>query len=160
MTFRLPRGATGFRDAGEPSAEPMDRREFARVVHAVARRTNGGVLAVDHAETVRSFRSAVLVHRDRKVEVVGHLLLPFLALARPGEEGDMTVSFLDDPDVARALGELGELGGCGPYRLLSVAELTLSTSRADLSELAAVELEQLRYWNPGTVGEVLFNHWD
>ncbi|WP_433361305.1 hypothetical protein [Streptosporangium sp. CA-115845] len=60
----------------------------------------------------------------------------------------MPVSFLDDPVGERGFGE------CGPYQLLSEAELVLPMARADLSELMANELE------PATVGEAMFNFWD
>ncbi|WP_156056393.1 hypothetical protein [Streptosporangium roseum] len=66
----------------------------------------------------------------------------------------MTLSFLDDPEV------LGKLGACGPYRVLGMAELALPVARADLSELGEVEMDQIRYWRPETVGELAFNFWD
>lgn len=152
--FRLPRGSTGFRCAGERPPSAPDPREFTRIVHDVVRRTNGRVLAVDPAEGRRSFHAATLTYRDRELEAVGHVLLPLLALARRRRGSDMTLSFLDDPEVS------GKLGACEPYRVLGMAELALPVARVDLSELGEVEMDQIRYWRPETVGELVFNFWD
>jgi hypothetical protein len=152
--FRLPRGATGFRHAGDPPPSAPDPREFTRIVHDVARRMNGRVLAVDPAGGRRSFHAAMLTYRDRELELVGHVLLPLLALARLRSGSDMTLSFLDDPEVS------GKLGAYEPYRVPCTAELTLPVARADLSELGEVEMDQIHYWRPETVGELVFNFWD
>lgn len=41
-------------------------------------------------------------------------------------------------------------------RFLSLSELNHGLCQ----ELGPEELEQIRYWNPQTVGEILFNTWD
>ena len=47
----------------------------------------------------------------------------------------------------------------GSVRFLSPSELTRDWH--DLcGELSPEELEQIHYWNPQTVGEIVFNTWD
>ena len=46
-----------------------------------------------------------------------------------------------------------------PARFLSLAELNQDWSGL-CGELSPEELEQIRYWNPQTVGEIVFNAWD
>jgi hypothetical protein len=46
------------------------------------------------------------------------------------------------------------------FQVTSAAELRQPVTASDLSELAAVEHEQIRYWKPATAGEILFNYWD
>ncbi|MER6473230.1 hypothetical protein [Streptomyces collinus] len=48
----------------------------------------------------------------------------------------------------------------GGFRLLNVEELSTPLTAADTSELAEAELEQVRYWRPSTIGELMFNWWD
>jgi hypothetical protein len=48
----------------------------------------------------------------------------------------------------------------GGFRLLDVEELSTPLATADTSELTEAELEQVRYWRPSTVGELMFNWWD
>ncbi|MBM2622102.1 hypothetical protein JIG36_42025 [Actinoplanes sp. LDG1-06] len=45
-------------------------------------------------------------------------------------------------------------------RVLTPAELDTDITRADLTSLGRDELTQVRYWQPATVGELLFNRWD
>lgn len=44
-------------------------------------------------------------------------------------------------------------------RFLSLAELNRDWHGL-CGELSPEELEQIRYWNPQTVGEIIFNTWD
>ncbi len=127
-------------------------RELSRIAHAVALRTGGRVLSVEAADAGRSFHAARLRRRGGEFEILAHALLPLLALAEARGDGDMTLAFRDLQGV--------EPTGWTPYRLLSADELGTPIDRADLGELSAGELEQIRYWGPGTVGEVLFNFWD
>lgn len=47
----------------------------------------------------------------------------------------------------------------GSVRFLSPDELNRDW-RGLCGELSPEELEQIRYWNPQTVGEIIFNIWD
>lgn len=47
----------------------------------------------------------------------------------------------------------------GPVRFLSLAELSQDWHGL-CGELNPEEWEQIRYWNPQTVGEIIFNTWD
>ena len=47
----------------------------------------------------------------------------------------------------------------GPERFLSLAELNRDWHGL-CGELNAEELEQIRYWKPQTVAEIIFNTWD
>lgn len=151
--MRLPRGATGFWHASDPPAGMTNLRELTRVIHDAARRTGGQVQGVVSADPGRSFHAFVLAYPDRRLIAVGHVLLPLLALAQPPGE-DAVLSFVDDAAVVRSLAVYE------PYRLMCPAELSMPVARADLSDLATAEVDQIRYWNPATVGDLLFNSWD
>ncbi|GIH61835.1 hypothetical protein Msi02_26520 [Microbispora siamensis] len=45
-------------------------------------------------------------------------------------------------------------------RLLTRRELDTPLRSYDLSDLDEAELRQIAYWQPGTLGELLFHHWD
>lgn len=47
-----------------------------------------------------------------------------------------------------------------PNQLLSPSLLERSIDVVLLDALAPAEQEQLRYWQPNTIGEILFNFWD
>ncbi len=45
-------------------------------------------------------------------------------------------------------------------RVLTTAELHTPLRQVDLRALGPAEHRQIAYWQPGTVGELLFNFWD
>jgi hypothetical protein len=58
-------------------------------------------------------------------------------------------------DLAAALTEVGaEVGG---YRLLAAGELD---APVDPGQWPGISSHDLRYWNPQSLGEALFNYWD
>jgi hypothetical protein len=46
------------------------------------------------------------------------------------------------------------------FQVTSAAELRQQVTASDLSELTAVEHEQISHWKPATAAEILFNYWD
>jgi hypothetical protein len=44
--------------------------------------------------------------------------------------------------------------------IASTAELAIEIQESDLRMLDRVELEQVKYWKPRTIGELAFNWWD
>lgn len=46
------------------------------------------------------------------------------------------------------------------FTFLDKAVLTSPPDEAALSRLAPAEIEQLNYWPPRRLGDIIFNHWD
>lgn len=46
------------------------------------------------------------------------------------------------------------------FTFLDKAVLTAPPDEAALSRLAPAEIEQLNYWRPRRLGDIIFNHWD
>jgi hypothetical protein len=103
---------------------------------------------------VGSYYRAGLAWPGRRLDLLCHRHLPLLAVAVSSTDSSAALVFVEDVGLREALSETG------PFRLLTVAELTAALSSADLSELGAAELKQIAYWQPDTVGQVLFNSWD
>ena len=83
-----------------------------------------------------------------------HVTVPFIAFARPRAGGDATLTFVNHPGLAAVLADLTDA------RALTVDQLGTPLSQADLSALDRAEQDQIGYWAPATVGELLFNFWD
>lgn len=65
------------------------------------------------------------------------------------------MSFIDDPSIGLVLATMLRV------RLLTAAELDLDWSRTATYPPAEVAYrEDMEYWRPGSVGDVIFNHWD
>jgi hypothetical protein len=151
--MKLPTGATGF---GDMVIDPATRRlrELGTICHHAARRTGGRVTSLAGPGATPNFYAATIAYEDDTIAVVRHGLLALLAVARAPGPHDVRLVWVERPGLAETLREVTEL------RVLTLAELLTDVNRADLSELRPSELEQIAYWKPETVGELLFHWWD
>lgn len=151
--MKLPAGATGFIRPGQ--AGDYDARYFLAACHDAARRTGGTVTASQKPGGTPNFHAVVIAYEHERVAVLRHALLPLAAFAQVTRDHvTLPPAFIDHPRLARIV---GETTGC---LVLSAADLRQPPASADLSQLTAAEHEQIRYWEPATVGELLFNYWD
>ena len=142
----LPRGITGF--AGAREQPPVqDIRSFAALAYAVEREISGAVRLIDSDIVCRSFYSARIETRRGAVWLLGNAYHPYAAFADSLEPG--RISFTDAPSVL----------SLEHTRVLTPAELYRPWSEA-AGELGCAEMEQILYWKPHMVGEVIFNFWD
>lgn len=150
--MRLPAGATGFGQSGRVGHG--DVRAFLTACHDAARRTGGTVTAIQQASVTPDFDAVLLVYEHERVAALRHALVNLVAFVQvPGDRVAPPLEFIECSRLAQILGETG-------FKLLSAAELRRPITSADLSDLTADEHEQVRYWKPATVGELLFNYWD
>ena len=145
----LPKGITGFWSVKTGAPPFLDERAFRRMCHALARENGGAVTEVDTDTAVRNFYSAKLSRYDQSVFLLQNIHYPYAAFARRDTSGGFI--WISQPEWL----QLPE----GSVRFLSPSELIRDWH--DLcGELSPEELEQIRYWNPQTVGEIVFNTWD
>ena len=145
----LPRGITGF---GSINTDPplfLDEKAFCRMCHALAQENGGAVTEVDTDTAIRNFYSAKVSRYDQSVFLLQNIHYPYAAFAQREASGRFVLT--QQPEWLR----LPE----GSVRFLSPSELIRDWH--DLcGELSPEELEQIHYWNPQTVGEIVFNTWD
>ena len=145
----LPRGITGFGGINTNPPLFLDEKAFRRMCHALARENGGAVTEVDTDTAVRNFYSAKLSRYDQSVFLLQNIHYPYAAFARRDTSGGFI--WISQPEWL----QLPE----GSVRFLSPSELTRDWH--DLcGELSPEELEQIHYWNPQTVGEIIYNTWD
>lgn len=135
-----------------------DRKAFRRVCYEAARRTGGDLTEFRISGHVTpNFHQGIVAYADRTVAVVCVRDAPLLAIAVPRvieftparESGPLT--FLDLPDLAAALTD------AAGFRLLTAAELN---GPIDTVKWPRISRTDMRYWQPQTLGEGLFNYWD
>ena len=145
----LPRGITGF---GSINTDPplfLDEKAFCRMCHALAQENGGAVTEVDTDTAIRNFYSAKVSRYDQSVFLLQNIHYPYAAFAQRDTSGGFI--WISQPEWL----QLPE----GSVRFLSPSELTRDWH--DLcGELSPEDLEQIRYWDPQTVGEIIFNTWD
>jgi hypothetical protein len=151
----LPRGITGFRHVRDLQSPRCDVRSFLTNCHAAARQLCGRVVASElPVEGSANFSRVTLELFGQKISVVLNSMEPFLAFTEPPRTNSLLLQFVDHA----ALGEY--FGASGEYRLLSAADANLPLVAENCHDLAKAEFEQIRYWKPQTIGEVIYNHWD
>jgi hypothetical protein len=138
------------------STVTVDVRDFSKACYAAALVTGRRVLEiVPGDQPTPNFHVAVLEHRGDTVAVLANQEVPLLAIASSAERGPRgAMSFVDVLDLAAALSEIQ------PFKVLSVAELSRPLSQINSSELPPHDPYDLRYWQPQTFGDVVFNFWD
>ena len=145
----LPRGVTGFWSVNAAPLPLLDEKAFCQMCYSIALENGGTVTEVDTDTAIRNFYSAKLSRYDQSVFVLQNVHYPYAAFAQRDASGGFI--WIGQPEWL----QLPE----GSVRFLSPSELTRDWH--DLcGELSPEDLDQIHYWNPQTVGEIVFNTWD
>lgn len=122
-------------------------KDFVATLHQVARELGGEVVGVERYRGICTtfVRGSIQKRFGGTTDVLSHRDLPLFALAAHG-----TDTFVDD----------AELRAAWPHPLMTLEELNADSSRTSPEVLAITSVRDLRYWNPLTVGQVVFNYWD
>ena len=127
----------------------LDEKAFCQMCYSIALENGGTVTELDTDTYPRNFCSAKLSRYDQSVFVLQNVHYPYAAFAQRDASGGFI--WISQPEWL----QLPE----GSVRFLNLAELNQSW-RGLCGELSPEELEQIRYWDPQTVGEIIFNTWD
>ncbi|MGC3862294.1 hypothetical protein ACPSM1_19140 [Micromonospora chersina] len=149
--MKLPPGATGF---SPPPGDQADVRAFTAVCHHAAHAIDATVTGVTPAGATPNFHTVEITHVQHHIAVLRHTTAPFIAFARPHANGDAIQTFVDHPDLAAAITNLTDA------QVLTVDQLQTPVAQVDLSALDSHEHDQINYWKPTTLGDLLFNSWD
>lgn len=145
----LQRGITGFWSVNTEPPPFLDEKAFYRMCHALSRKNGGVVTEVDTDTATRNFYSAKLSRYDQSIFILQNIHYPYIAFAQ--RDAASRFVLISPPDWLQLSDD--------PVRVLSPNELNQDW-RSLCGELSPEELEQIRYWNPQTVGEIIFNTWD
>ena len=145
----LPRGITGFWGTATAPPPHLDEKAFCQMCYSIAMENGGVVTEVDTDTTARNFYSAKLSRYDQSVFILQNIHYPYIAFAQ--RDAASRFVLISPPDWLQLSDD--------PVRVLSPNELNQDWHGL-CGELSPEELEQIRYWNPQTVGEIIFNTWD
>ncbi|WP_412079628.1 hypothetical protein ACLF6K_39610 (plasmid) [Streptomyces xanthophaeus] len=151
-SFRLERGSTGLRHADDPPLPAVGPQTCRAAWHAAARAACGKVGDFTEQRDPQNFHSATINDRDGTHLALFHAHYALIAFV-DGRRDEYTDEFLAPPAWAATLTDFG-------FTTLDAPLLRSPLSGADTSALSDLERKQIRYWQPETVGAVLFNSWD
>ena len=145
----LPRGITGFWSVNTAPLPLLDEKAFCQMCYSIALENGGTVTEVDTDTAIRNFYSAKVSRYGQSVFLLQNIHYPYAAFARRDTSGGFI--WISQPGWVRRPE--------GSVRLRSPGERTRDWHDR-CGELSPEELEQIHYWNPQTVGEIVFNTWD
>jgi len=128
-------------------------KDFKAAVFSAARAIGATVVQAEPAGVTPNFHSAALDAPDGEIVVLCNSRFPIVAFA----EAPVAMGSLRFKDHDALRDAMESIGG---YTVANVAELGRALTADDLTALDSWDLAQLRYWNPSTVGEVVFNWFD
>ena len=145
----LPRGITGFWSVNAAPPQLLDKKAFRQMCYSIALENGGTVTELDTGTYPRNFYSAKLSRYDQSIFLLQNIHYPYAAFAQRDASGRFVLT--QQPEWL----QLPE----SPVQFLSFDKLNQDW-RSLCGELSPEELEQIHYWNPQTVGEIVFNTWD
>lgn len=150
--MNLTNGVTGFYCTNDSEPPRVDGKQFKQLCFDIVSRSGGKVINVNPPQYSANFYCA-------QVELSGqlfHILLnehyPYLAFASSVEFGE--IKFIDIKVIHERFDSF--------YQVIGIAELNVPVDQNLLREmeLNSAELEQIAYWKPEIIGQIIFNHWD
>jgi hypothetical protein len=149
----LPRGITGFFDRLE-SPHALEAKAFKVACYLVARMEGGSVESLVFDRLARSYYAATIRTKTDHASVLCNAMYPYLAFVPPGAFGFTDLEFVAPVRLASAFASMTE------FQPLDADWLRDDPRPGLLANLAEAELEQMKYWKPQRIGDIIFNYWD
>lgn len=156
--MKLPNGITGFYNS-ETKPPKVDGKHFKRVCETTLFQLGGEVLMLKEPEYPTNFYDAKVKFRNMIIHILLNEHYPYVAFASAVEYEK--IRFIDDAELFKRLSLY--------YHVLPSSELNLPVIlrqgyKKDIlqndNELNQAELEEIAYWKPKIIGEIIFNFWD
>lgn len=146
-------GITGFQPA--PSVK---ENKFKQICYSLF---GSKVLDFIGGEPGKSFYECIIKVKDKRINILLNSQYPFIAFTSTRELNMDYFPFIDEPDIAKPFkqyykilhpNQLNE-----PLRYIQKGDKIIVENENNLHQ---DELDQLAFWEPKTVGNVVFNYWD
>lgn len=133
----------------------IDMSDFRGIVFDVARIAGARIIddSFLSARLGQNYFSVTVELSSKKqaVKILASSGYPVFAFSTAGE----VLSFMDSPELDLAFSE------CHPqFKIMRLTELNTRIRGLSLDGLSETLVDDLKYWTPDTLGEVLFNIWD
>ena len=157
--MNLPNGITGFFNSKNGQSPKVDGKQFKQVCFTISTRSRGKVLEFKEPQYPTNFYNVEVKIINKHLYILLNEHYPYLAFASVVEFGN--IKFIDEPDLIKQFSSFYKV--LGTKELNEPLSLRFGSKKSILqnaNELNSAELEQIAYWKPEKVGEVIFNYWD
>ncbi|MDA7977835.1 MAG: hypothetical protein MPJ50_03575 [Pirellulales bacterium] len=154
--MELQRGTTGFRHVDDAPLPSTDARQFRADLYLVAREVSAKVVYTPRRNPSGecSFYDALAEVDGLQIRILLNVTHPLLAFADDWVSVGSPIQFIDSHELGSAFSTLGR------YSVLKPTILNMPVTKDVFSQLAEAEVEQMEYWKPNRIGDLIFNYWD
>ncbi|WP_148466883.1 hypothetical protein [Paenibacillus senegalimassiliensis] len=143
-------GVTGFSVTSENWGE-QNNKEFEVYLFEAIRSNNGECIKKELLTNNGSFYTYHIYNRTENFYILFHSIYPFVAYASVVNISG--IKFIDEPESMRST--FNER-----YKVLPKEQLEQTLLKDHIKTLTKYEQKMIKYWGPGTIGEVIYNYWD
>lgn len=147
--MKLPRGITGFFDE-QAGLQMIDLKKFRSLCYDVSLQSDIVLISVKEAVYPTNYICAKFSVNNQPIQILLNAYYPLLAAAVITEQEHIV--FCEVPKEFNAL--------TTHYQPITLEELEKELTDLYVQELSEVEREQIKFWSPKTVGEIIFNTWE
>lgn len=157
--MKLPNGITGFYNSSNNPPPKVDGKQFKEICFTITTQSGGKVLDFKEPQYPMNFYDVEVNFLKKHLHILLNKYYPFLAFASAVEFGK--INFIEIPDLKIQFSSF--------YKVLDAKELNepvvlLLGNKKDIlqndNELNKIELEQIAYWKPEKIGDIVFNFWN
>jgi hypothetical protein len=151
--FILPRGVTGFGDKYWMPKAHAFFSELKTLSHDVARRTHGRIVSKSSDLFGANFHTLHMEGRGYHLSILLNAFFPLVGFAEVlREEGEEPI-FTEIPSDFSTLTP-------SAFTFIGKSILISPPDESSLAQLSSAEIEQVQYWRPRRLGDIIFNYWD
>jgi hypothetical protein len=148
--MELPNGVSGFCNSEANKPPQIDGKQFKQMCYHFAACNGGKVINFNLSHSSANFYYAQVEIFDLEFYILLNEHYPYLAFIATIESGD--IQFVDIPVLSEQFSLY--------YHVLDTMELGVPIKEKHKSGLNSAELQQISYWKPEKIGQVIFNFWD
>lgn len=152
--MKLPYGVTGFYNSDEQKPPEMELSEYKELCNGIARKLNGELLEFSDTLYPANFYKADFKLPALNICLVMNKHYPIVAFATAVE--DLKIQFID---YAEGAAEVPEEFTVLPVPVLETP-VPKNLEKLPENDLNKGEIDQIQYWKPETIGDIIFNFWD
>lgn len=151
----LKRGITGFFNWNLRETLPeVNFKEFKQACYFCARHAGYKSLSCTPKNVTPNFHYCLIQKNNETIGVLCNSIYPLIAFCNPLNENSCAIHFVDNLILQDAF------SASTKFIVAKASELLSNPSDEHLLLLDPCEREQIEYWQPVTVGEIIFNWWD
>ncbi|MBQ0140844.1 MAG: hypothetical protein KBT36_16335 [Kurthia sp.] len=147
--MKLPRGITGFFDE-KAALQMIDLKKFRSLCYDVSLHEDIVLISIKEAVYPTNYICAKFSVNDQPIQILLNAYYPLLAAAVITEHEHIV--FCELPKTFESF--------IAHYQSISLEELQEKLREEHLEQLSEVERQQITFWAPQNVGEIIFNTWD